>query len=166
MTSDHDMVWRRCAYLGRVLLPLVDQEPWRRPLRRESLRDRGIDTAVGERLIEIFAVLAAHAVALDASLSAAEFDGLPLLAVAEAVTCKRDFELLAGLPDTFADVREEQAVNVFRLCACAGHRTGVQVFRLSGEVRHALAVLAARSPTRSSTCGDVFRRAAEAGLAP
>ncbi|WKE67791.1 hypothetical protein [Streptomyces sp. WP-1] len=151
MTSDHDMVWRRCAYLGRVLLPLVDQEPWRRPRRRESLRDRGIDTAVGERLIEIFAVLAAHAVALDASLSAAEFDGLPLLAVAEAVTCKRDFELLAGLPDTFADVRKEQAVNVFRL---------------SGEVRHALAVLAARTPTRSSTCGDVFRRAAEAGLAP
>jgi hypothetical protein len=29
MTSDRDTLWRRCAYLGRVLLPLLDQEPWR-----------------------------------------------------------------------------------------------------------------------------------------
>lgn len=26
MTSDDDMLWRRCAYLGRVLPPLLDQE--------------------------------------------------------------------------------------------------------------------------------------------
>ncbi|MFJ2565808.1 hypothetical protein ACIO02_23110 [Streptomyces sp. NPDC087568] len=26
MTSDHDMLWRRCAHLGRLLLPVVDEE--------------------------------------------------------------------------------------------------------------------------------------------
>ncbi|MER8114334.1 hypothetical protein [Streptomyces sp. NPDC094031] len=166
MTPDHDLVGRRCAYLGRVLLPLVDQEPWRRSRRRGNPRDRGVGTAVGERLIEIFAVPAAHAVALDASVSAAEFDGLPLLTVAGVVTGKRDVELLAGLPDTFTDLREEQAVDLLRRCAYASHRTRLQVLRLSGEVRHALVVLAERPPTRSATCGDVFRRAAEAGLAP
>ncbi|MFJ6665165.1 hypothetical protein [Streptomyces sp. NPDC091383] len=166
MTPDHDLVGRRCAYLGRVLLPLVNQEPWRRSRRREDPQDRGVDPAVGERLIEIFAVPAAHAVALDASVSPAVFDGLPLLAVAGALTGTRDVELLAGLPDTFTDVREEQAVDLFRRCAYASHRTRLRVFRLSGEVRHALVVLAERLPTRSATCGDVFRRAAEAGLAP
>lgn len=35
MTSDDDMLWRRCAYLGRVLLPLLDQELWRQD-RAES----------------------------------------------------------------------------------------------------------------------------------
>ncbi|MEU0167209.1 hypothetical protein ABZ214_17355 [Streptomyces iakyrus] len=74
MTSDHDMLWRRCTLLGRVLLPLVDQESWRQARRHETLQFRGIDTVVGERMIEIFAALAAQAVALDTSLSAAEFD--------------------------------------------------------------------------------------------
>ncbi|MEV7503229.1 hypothetical protein [Streptomyces sp. NPDC093018] len=164
MTSDHDLVWRRCAYLASVLLPLVDQEPWRRSRRHERLRAWEIDTAVGERLIEIFGVLAAHAVALDASLSVAEFDGLPLLTVADAATGKRDFELLAGLPDTFADAREEQAVTLFRLYTYAGHRSGLQLHRLSTELRYVLVVLAERAPIRSRTCGDVLRRAAEAGL--
>ncbi|MFE4415854.1 hypothetical protein [Streptomyces sp. NPDC056821] len=76
MTSDHDRVWRQCVCLGRVLLPLVDQEPWRQDRRRENLRVWGIDMGVGERLIEIFAALAAHAVAVDASVPAAEFDAL------------------------------------------------------------------------------------------
>lgn len=61
MTSDHDVTWVRRALLGRVLLPLVDQEPWRPVRRREHLRGWGIDTAVGERPIEVFAALAAHA---------------------------------------------------------------------------------------------------------
>ncbi|MEV7960453.1 hypothetical protein AB0O83_43300, partial [Streptomyces sp. NPDC088141] len=117
MTSGHDMLWRRCAYLGRVLLPLLDQELWRQDRRQERLQSWGIDTAVGERLIEVFAALAAHAVAVDASLSAAEFEILPLSAVADAATGKQDFELLAGLPDTFADDRDEIAVKIFRLYA-------------------------------------------------
>lgn len=30
VTSDSDLSWLRCAHLGRVLLPLVDQDPSRR----------------------------------------------------------------------------------------------------------------------------------------
>ncbi|WP_393053220.1 hypothetical protein [Streptomyces sp. LN549] len=126
MTSDHDMLWRCCVYLGRVLLPLLDQEPWRHDRRQERLQSWGIDTAVGQRLIEVFAALAAHAVAVDASLSAAEFGTLPLSAAADAATGKRDFELLAGLPDAFADGHDEIAVKVFRLNAYKGGRTSLQ----------------------------------------
>lgn len=162
MTSDHDMLWRRCALLGRVLLPLVDQEPRRQARRHETLRARGIDTAAGERMIEIFAALAAHAVALDASLSAAEFDALPLRAVADAATGKRDYELLAGLPDSFADDRDGQAVNVFRLYTYKGGQYSHRLLLLSRELRYALNILAERTPTPSPTCGDVFHRAAEA----
>ncbi|MEU3220295.1 hypothetical protein [Streptomyces sp. NPDC006971] len=164
MTSDHDMVWRHCAHLGRVLLPLVDQESWRRARRHENLQAWGIDTAAGERMIEIFAALAAHAVALDASLPAAELEALPLKVVADAATGKRDYELLAGLPDTYADDRDGLAVNVFRLYVYKGGQYSHRLTRLSTELRHALLVLAERSPVPSPTCGDVFRRAAEAGL--
>ncbi|MDC0765375.1 hypothetical protein [Streptomyces sp. HD] len=164
MTSDHDMLWRRCALLGRVLLPLVDQEPWRQVRRHEALRGRGIDTAAGERMIEIFAALAAHAVALDASLSAAEIDALPLKVVAEVVTNKVDYELLAGLPAPFADDRDGQAVNVFRLYVYKGGQYSHRLLLLGTEVRHALNVLAERRPTPSLTCGDVFHRADGAGL--
>ncbi|MEU1036734.1 hypothetical protein ABZ402_50800 [Streptomyces mirabilis] len=162
MTSDHDMLWRRCALLGRVLLPLVDQEPRRQARRRETLRARGIDTATDERMIEIFAALAAHAVVLDASLSATEFDALPLKDVADAATGKRDYELLAGLPDGFADDRDGQAVNVFRLYTYKGGQYGHRLLLLSRELRYALNILAERTPTPSRTCGDVFHRAAEA----
>lgn len=158
------MLWRHCAHLGRVLLPLVDQEPWRQARRHETLRARGIDIATGERMIEIFAALAAHAVAADASVSAAEFDTLPLSAVADAATGKRDYELLAGLPDTFGDDRDGQAVNVFRLYAYKGGKYSHRLLLLSRELRYALNVLAERSPIPSPTCGDVLRRAAEAGL--
>ncbi|GAA3374959.1 hypothetical protein GCM10020367_40850 [Streptomyces sannanensis] len=164
MPSDHDMLWRRCALLGRVLLPLVDQEPWRQARRHETLRARGIDTAAGERMIEIFAALAAHAVALDASLSAAELDALPLKVVADAATGKRDYELLAGLPDTYADDRDGQAVDVFRLYTYKGGQYSHRLLLLSRELCYVLNVLAERSPTPSPTCGDVFRRAAEADL--
>ncbi|MEU0744626.1 hypothetical protein [Streptomyces sp. NPDC006134] len=164
MTSDRDTLWSRCAYLGRVLLPLLDQEPWRQNRRRERLRSWGIDVAVGERLIEIFAALSAHAVAVDTSLSAAEFETLPLSAVADAATGKQDFELLAGLPDTFADDRDDVAVKVFRFYAYKGGRTSLQLFRLSTEVRHTLTVLAARASVPSPTCGDIFDQADEAHL--
>ncbi|MGW4759330.1 hypothetical protein [Streptomyces chartreusis] len=164
MTSDHDTVWRRCALLGRVLLPLVDQEPWRQARRHETLKARDIDTATGERLIEVFAALTAHAVALDASLSAAEFDNLPLKVVADAATGKRDYELLAGLPDAFSDERDEQAVKVFRLYVYEGGQHSHQLFLLSRELRHALIVLSQRLPVPSPTCGDAFHRAGETGL--
>lgn len=164
MISDHDILWRRCALLGRVLLPLVDQDPWRQARRHETLKARGIDTPTGERMIEIFAALAAHAVALDASLPAAEFDALPVRAVADAATGKCDYELLAGLPDTFADDRDGQAVNVFRLYAYKGGQYGHRLLLLSRELRYALNILAVRPTAPSPTCGDVFHRAAELGL--
>lgn len=164
MTSDHDMLWRRCAYLGRVLLPLLDQEPWRQDRRKERLHSWAIDVAVGERLMEVFVALAAHAVAVDTSVSATDFETLPLSAVADAATGKRDFELLAGLPDSFADDREEMAVKIFRLYAYKGGQTSLQLLRLSTEVRHTLTVLAAREPVPSPTCGDVFRQADQANL--
>ncbi|MEU6512329.1 hypothetical protein [Streptomyces sp. NPDC046942] len=65
--------------------------------------------------MKVFASLAAHAVAVDASLSASEFETLPLSVVADAATGKQDFELLAGLPD--ADDRDDVAVKVSRLYA-------------------------------------------------
>ncbi|MEU6594090.1 hypothetical protein ABZ923_33600 [Streptomyces sp. NPDC046881] len=164
MTSDPDTLWRRCAHLGRVLLPLVDQEPVRQADRHENLRTWGIDTAVGERLIEVFAALAAHAVAIDASVSTAQFDALPVRTVAEAATGKRDFELLAGLPDSFADVRDEQAVQLFRLSAYEGGQASRRLFQLSREVRHSLIVLAEHPLFPCRTCGDVLSRATEAGL--
>ena len=165
MTSDHDLLWGRCSLLGRMLLPLVNQEAWRRARRHERLRTWGISIGEGERLIEIFAALAGHAVAVDASLSAAELDALPLGDLADAATVKRDFELLAGLPDAYPDDRDELAVKVFRLYTYRGGPYSLRLARVSTELRHTLLVLAERSPAPSPTCGDVFRWAAEAGLA-
>lgn len=54
---------------------------------------------------------------MDTSLPASEFAPLPLSAVADAATGKQDFELLAGIPDTFADDRDDMAIKVFRLYA-------------------------------------------------
>ncbi|MET8138281.1 hypothetical protein [Streptomyces sp. NPDC005251] len=164
VTSDPDTLWSRCARLGRVLLPLVDQEPGREAERHENLRIWGVDTAVGERTIEVFTALAAHAVAVDTSVPAARFDALPVRSVAEAATGKQDFELLAGLPETFADGRDELAVQRFRLSAYKGGQASRQLFQLSREVRHSLILLAERTSAPASTCGDVFRHAAEAGL--
>lgn len=96
VTPDPDTLWSRCARLGRVLLPLVDQEPGRRAERHENLRIWDIDTTVGERTIEVFTALAAHAVAVDAAVPAARFGSLSVRSVAEAATGKQDFELLAG----------------------------------------------------------------------
>ncbi|WP_327425729.1 hypothetical protein OG612_42275 (plasmid) [Streptomyces sp. NBC_01527] len=164
MRPDHHMLWRRCAHLGCVLLPLVDQEPWRQARRHENLQAWGIDTTTGERLIELFAALATHAVAVDTSLSAAELDDLSLKAVADAATGKRDYELLAGLPRTFADDRDGHAVNVFRLHIYRGGQSSRRLTQLSTELRHTLLVLAEHAPIRLPTCGDVFHRAAEADL--
>ncbi|MGW1745447.1 hypothetical protein ACWCRD_07500 [Streptomyces sp. NPDC002092] len=158
------MLWRRCALLGRVVLPLVDQEPRRQDRRRERLRGRGVSTVTGERLIEIFAALAAHAVAVDGSLSAEELDALPLKEVADAATGKQDYELLAGLPDTLADDRDGLAVSVFRLYAYKGGQYSMRLHQLGAELHRALVVLAEHAPVPCRTCGDALRRAAEVGL--
>ncbi|MFE2538042.1 hypothetical protein [Streptomyces sp. NPDC059371] len=164
MTSDPDTLWSRCARLGRVLLPLVDQEPGRQAERHKSLRIWDMDPALGEWTIEVFTALAAHAVAVDASVLATQFDALPVRRVAEAATGKQDFELLAGLPETFADSRDEQAVQRFRVCAEQGGQASRQLFQLSREVRHSLILLTEREPAPMPTCGDILRHAAKAGL--
>ncbi|MFJ6509232.1 hypothetical protein [Streptomyces sp. NPDC091879] len=158
MNQDPAMIWSRCARLGRVLLPMVDQEAGRQAERHENLRIWDIDTAVGERTVAVFAALAAHAVAVDAAVSAAGFEAMPLRAVAEAATGKRDIELLAGLPETFTDSRDELAVKRFRLSAYEGGQASRQLFQLSREVRHSLLVLADRPVNACPTCGDVLRR--------
>ncbi|WP_146075757.1 hypothetical protein [Streptomyces sp. Ru62] len=71
-------------------------------------------------------------------MPASEFETLPLGAVADTVTGKQDFELLAGLPDTFPDEHDEIAVKVLRLYAYKGGKTSLQLLRLSTEVRHTL----------------------------
>ncbi|MFJ4917613.1 hypothetical protein [Streptomyces sp. NPDC088726] len=142
----------------------MDQVPGERADRHEHLRTWGIREATGERLIEIFAALAAHAVAVDALILAEGLGTLPLETVAAAATSKRDFELLAGLPATFDDVRDDQGIALFRLSAYAGGQASRQLFQLSREVRHALTVLAESSPMQPPICEDVFRRAADSGL--
>ncbi|MEV7796927.1 hypothetical protein AB0O68_33950 [Streptomyces sp. NPDC087512] len=65
-------------------------------------------------------------------MSAAELDALPLKSVADAATGKRDYELLAGLPDNFVDDCDEQAVKVFRLYTTyKGGRYSHQLARLT-----------------------------------
>ncbi|MBJ7005748.1 MULTISPECIES: hypothetical protein [Streptomyces] len=43
MSSSPDAVWRRCAHPGRVVLPLIDQEPGQQASRHDNLRTWGID---------------------------------------------------------------------------------------------------------------------------
>ncbi|WP_157968611.1 hypothetical protein [Streptomyces geranii] len=151
-----------------MLLPLVDEEAWRRGRRRERLGNWGVDIGEGERLIEILAALTAYAVVVDiagSAASAAVLDTLPLGVVAEAATGKRDFELLAGLPDAFADGRDELAVKVFRLYVYRGERYSLRLWRMATELQYALTVLGGRSRVASPGCGHVFFWAAAAGLA-
>jgi hypothetical protein len=90
--------------------------------------------------------VATHAVAADASVSAAEFDALPFRTVADAATGKRDFALLAAPSDTSADDHDTQAVNIFRPHVYTGGQYSRRLSQLSTELRHALIVLAERSP--------------------
>ncbi|MGW5002562.1 hypothetical protein ACWEP8_33445 [Streptomyces hydrogenans] len=163
-TPDRSLLWSRCALLGRILLPMVDQEPWRQARRHDNLRAWGIGVTEGERLIEVFAALAACAAAEDAALSAAELDRLSLQAVAEAATGKTDIELLVGLPDTFDDPRDEEAAGFFRLYSYQGGQADRHLFQLSREVRHALLVITDRSRPTSPTYAAFLRQADLAGV--
>ncbi|MGW2492701.1 hypothetical protein ACWCV9_36650 [Streptomyces sp. NPDC001606] len=97
-------------------------------------------------------------------MPAARFDALPLRTVADAATGKRDFELLAGFPDSFVDIRDEQAVQLIRLSAYGGGQASRRLFQLSREVRHALIGLVEHPLFPCPTCGDGFGRATEANL--
>ncbi|MEU5250000.1 hypothetical protein AB0G81_39255, partial [Streptomyces asoensis] len=147
MTTDHDMLWHRCAHLGRIVLALVDQESWRQERRRGNLRTWGIDVTEGEQLIEVFVALTAHGVAAAASLSAEELDALPLSVVADAATSTRDIALFALLSGTCAHDCDGRIVGLLRQYAYEGGESSRRLFQLSREVRHALVTLSKRRPT-------------------
>ncbi|MFB7936952.1 hypothetical protein [Streptomyces sp. NPDC056049] len=165
MTALHeDPLWPRCVLLGRVLLPVLDQEPWRRDRRHDRLRAWEIPVGEGERLLGLFTALAVRAAARDEALSAADLNSLALQTVADAATSKADIELLAGLPDTYSTVREEEEAALFRLYTHAGGQTSRWLFQLGREARRSLTILVERARDEPATCGKLLRDAAEAGL--
>ncbi|MFD9794201.1 hypothetical protein ACFWXK_24995 [Streptomyces sp. NPDC059070] len=164
MNSDHDLLWRHCVHLGRLLLPMADQQEYGQARRHDTLRAWDIQISEGEYLLEVFAALAAHAAAVEATSSAAEFASLPLSAVADAATGKQDIELLAGLPRVPVDPRDEKGVALVRLYAHTGGTYSHRLFRLSRELHSLLMDLATHEQRPARTCGDLFRQAAAAGL--
>lgn len=169
MISDRDIVWRQCVRLGRCVLPLVDQEPWRQDKRRERLHAWQIDPAKGESLIATFAALALHAVVADAVAagspgSIAMLHGIPLAAVTEATATKNETEILAAKPAEHTDENEKASLNYFRLLSYQTGRTGLWLPRLRTELRHSLITLTERSRLPTPTCGDLDQWAEEARL--
>ncbi|APE26753.1 hypothetical protein [Streptomyces venezuelae] len=161
---DHDLLWTRCALLGRVLLPMVDQDPWRQTRRHDNLRAWGIGIPEGERLMEVFTALAARAAAEDASLSAAGIGTLSLHAVADAATGKADIELLASLPDIFAEAPDQEGAVLFRLYAYQGGQAARHLFQLGREVRRALLIVAELSLPAPPTYATFLQQAATARI--
>ncbi|MFE3182801.1 hypothetical protein ACFXKR_18300 [Streptomyces violascens] len=169
VVSDRDIVWRQCVRLGRYVLPLLDQEPWRQVKRHERLHAWQIDLETGESLIATFAALELHAVVADAIAtgsprSIAMLNGIPLAAVVEATASKHDYEILAAIPAEHTDETEKTALNYFRLLSYQTGPTGLWLPRLRTELRHALITLAERSRLPAPTCGDLGQWAEEAGL--
>ncbi|MBX7466872.1 hypothetical protein K1Y80_12350 [Streptomyces sp. MAG02] len=167
--SDRDVVWRQCVRLGRSVLPLVDQEPWRAAKRRERLGDWGIDVRRGESLIATFAGLATHSVVVDATAAGlprtdGTLNGIPLTAVIEATAAKQSHEILAAMPTEYADEEERASLDYFRLLSYQGGRTGLWLPRLRTEVRHSLITLSGRARRSGPTCGDLIRWARRSGL--
>ncbi|GAA2464860.1 hypothetical protein GCM10010388_66370 [Streptomyces mauvecolor] len=170
MVSDRDIVWRQCIRLGRHVLPLVGQEPWRATKRRERLQGWDIDVARGERLIATFAALALHSAVADAAAAGrartiAVLNNLPLAAVVEATTTKRDFEILAAMQTEHTDENEKASLDYFRLLSYQSGRTGLWLPRLRTELRYSLTTLTERSRLSAPTCADLGQWAEKAGLA-
>ncbi|MEV8529269.1 hypothetical protein AB0451_34865 [Streptomyces sp. NPDC052000] len=170
MVSDRDIVWRQCVRLGRHVLPLLDQEPWRQAKRHERLRAWQIDLETGESLIATFSALELHAVMADAIAtgsprSIATLNGIPLATVIEATATKHDYEILAAIPAEHTDQTEKTALNYFRLLSYQTGPTGLWLPRLRTELRHALITLTERSHLATPTCADLSEWAEQAGLA-
>ncbi|MET9144565.1 hypothetical protein [Streptomyces sp. NPDC004042] len=169
--DDDDDVWCACAALGGSLLPLADQEPWRRARRREEFRERGLGVRRGELLTGAFAALVLHALVADAHAAGSPHDlgtlhALPLRAVLRALHDKRDHEILAGTPKRFRDDTEETSVAALRLLA---YQVGPECFwfaYVGAQVHRALTTLIDRSGMPSPTCGDLRQWASRAGLLP
>ncbi|MFG2560979.1 hypothetical protein [Streptomyces sp. NPDC048496] len=172
MNSAHDnVVWRECRVLSRCLLPLIDQETWRRDRRHDDFRERGLDVPEGERLLGTFAALTMHTVILDAAAAGrpAFLEALhatPLHVIAQTVINRRDYEFLAAAPARAADDTEERDLAVFRLLTYqTGHAAHVFAY-LGSQVRATFDTLASRSRTTTATCGDLRQWASQAKLLP
>ncbi|MFB7828938.1 hypothetical protein [Streptomyces hydrogenans] len=161
-----ESLWPCCILLGRVLLPVSDQEPWRRDRRHERLRAWEIPVDEAERLMALFMALTVRTTARDKALSTTDLDSLPLQTVADVTTTKTDIELLASLPNSHTTVREEQEAALLRLYARQGGQRSRWLFQLGIEVRRSLTVLIQRSQNEPATCGKLVRDAVEAGLDP
>jgi len=144
-------VWRECLALGRRLLPLMDEERWRRDSRRERFQEMGAER--WDFLFGVFAGIVFHALVKDAvatgsPASVETLDALPLRDVAEALRNRWDYELLVGSPTVFADEAEEAAVLAIRLCA---YTSPYQFMLFGAYLNHALHTLSGRAPT----CGSL-----------
>ncbi|MFC4958797.1 hypothetical protein ACFPFX_21145 [Streptomyces mauvecolor] len=148
----------------------MGQEPWRATKRRERLQGWDIDVARGERLIATFAALALHSAVADAAAAGrartiAVLNNLPLAAVVEATTTKRDFEILAAMQTEHTDENEKASLDYFRLLSYQSGRTGLWLPRLRTELRYSLTTLTERSRLSAPTCADLGQWAEKAGLA-
>ncbi|HEY8981372.1 MAG TPA: hypothetical protein VIU15_17505 [Streptomyces sp.] len=162
--SARQEVWRECLVLGRRLLPLMDEERWRRDSRWEKFQGMGAER--GDFLFGVFAGIVFHAVVKDAvaagsSASVETLDAIPLRDVEEAVRDKPDHELLVGSPAVFADEDEERAVLAIRWCVYARSR---QFTVMRGYLEHALHTITGRDSTPTPTCGSL--RDTQQGPAP
>ncbi|MGW6461161.1 hypothetical protein ACWF94_35425 [Streptomyces sp. NPDC055078] len=172
MNSARDnTVWRECRALSQCLLPLIDQDTWRRDRRHGDFRERGLSVPEGERLLGTFAALTMHTVILDAA-AAGHPSGLealhatPLHTIAQTVMNRRDYEFLAAAPAHPDDDTEERDLAAFRLLAYqTGHAAHVFVY-LGSQVRATFDTLAGRSQTPTATCGDLRQWASQAQLLP
>lgn len=166
-----NVVWRECRTLSRCLLPLIDQEAWRRDRRHADFRERGLDVPGGERLVETFAALTMHTVILDAAAPGhppvlETLHATPLRTIAQTAISRRDYEFLAAAPVHADDDGEKQNLAAFRLLA---YQTGpaAQVFAyLGNQVRATFDTLASRSRTADATCANLRQWAGQAQLLP
>ncbi|MER5986228.1 hypothetical protein [Streptomyces sp. NPDC001787] len=172
MNSARDKgVWRECRALSQCLLPLIDQDPWRRDRRHDEFRERGLGVPEGERLLGTFAALTMHTVSLDSAVAGrpATVEALhatPLHTVAQTLMNKRDHELLAAAPTHADDDAEERDLATLRLLTYrTGHAAHVFAY-LGSQVRATFDTLAGRSRTTTATCGDLRRWASQAKRLP
>ncbi|MBW8093237.1 MULTISPECIES: hypothetical protein [Streptomyces] len=172
MNSARDnVVWRECRALSRCLLPLIDQETWRRDRRHDDFRERGLDVPQGERLLGTFAALTMHTVILDAAAAGRPstveaLHATALRTVAHTVMNRRDYEFLAAAPAQADDDMEEHDLAAFRLLAYQTGRAAHVFAYLGSQVRATFDTLASRSRTTTATCGDLRQWASQAKLLP
>ncbi|MCX4679083.1 hypothetical protein OG413_27900 [Streptomyces sp. NBC_01433] len=172
MNSARDnAVWRECRALSQCLLPLIDQETWRRDRRHDDFRERGLGVPEGERLLGTFAALTMHTVILDAAAAGRPpaleaLHSTPLHTIAQTVMNKRDYEFLAAAPTHADDDAEERDLAAFRLLTYqTGHAAHVFAY-LGNQVRTTFDTLANRSRTTTATCGDLRHWASLTKLLP